>query len=74
MDISDEAIFLASLRDPDRFSEIVDRYQAAFIRKAKDILRDENDAYDAVQEAFVRIYSAAKQYRKMEGVAFKSWA
>src|SRR3989344_4941383 len=72
--ISDETVFLASLRDPERFSEIVDRYQTAFLRKAMEILGDENDAYDIVQEAFVRIYSAAKQYRKLEGVAFKSWA
>jgi RNA polymerase sigma-70 factor (ECF subfamily) len=72
--LTDEEVFLASLKDPEQFSEIVDRYQAAFIRKAKGILVDEEEAYDAVQEAFVRIYSAAKQYRKQEGAVFKSWA
>ena len=65
---------MASLRDPERFSEIVERYHTAFIRKAKGILGDEDDAYDVVQETFVRIYSAAKKYRKLEGIAFKSWA
>jgi len=74
VELSDEDIFLKSLTNPDTFSIIFDRYQQAFLRKAKDILKSEDDAYDAVQEAFVRIYSAAKQYRKMEGATFKSWA
>lgn len=72
--LSDEDVFIASLKEPELFSVIVDRYQAAFIRKAKDILKDEDEAYDAVQEAFVRMYTAAKQYRKQEGDSFKSWA
>jgi len=73
-ELSDEEVFLKALVNPDAFSIIFDRYQSAFLRKAKDILKSEEEAYDAVQEAFVRIYSAARQYRKMEGATFKSWA
>lgn len=72
--LSDDEVFVMSLKCPDLFSEIMDRYQAAFIRKAREILHDEEDAYDAVQEAFVRIYSAARTYRKQENASFKSWA
>lgn len=72
--LSDDEVFVMSLKCPDLFSEIMDRYQSAFIRKAKEILHDEEDAYDAVQEAFVRIYSAARTYRKQENASFKSWA
>jgi RNA polymerase sigma-70 factor (ECF subfamily) len=73
-EMSDEEIFLYSLSNPEAFSEIVDRYQPAFLRKAKDILKNEDDSYDATQEAFVRIYSAARKYRKQKGASFKSWA
>lgn len=74
MNLPDEEVFVASLRKPDLFEIIFDRYQVVFLRKAKEILNNEQDAYDAVQEAFVRIYSAARNYRKMEGISFKSWA
>jgi len=72
--MTDDEVFIASLRDPEQFGEIMNRYQAPFLRKAKEILKDEDEAYDAVQEAFVRIYSAAKKYRKQEGASFKAWA
>ncbi len=74
MPLTDDELFIGSLKQPELFSEIVDRYQQLFIRKAKEILGNEEDAYDATQEAFVRIYSAARQYRKQEGASFKSWA
>ena len=71
---SDEDILAASQDNPDSFAEIVDRYEEAFIRKAQAILRNEEDASDAVQEAFVRIYAAGGKFRKQEGATFKSWA
>lgn len=72
--MADEEVFIKSLKNPELFSIIFDRYQEPFLRKAKEILHNEQDAYDAVQEAYVRIYSAARQYRKLEGATFKSWA
>ncbi len=72
--LDDDAVFALALRNPEAFSEIVDRYQKAFLRKANLILKDEQNAYDIVQETFVRIYSKASQYKKQEGATFKSWA
>ncbi len=72
-ELPDEEVLALSLTNPDAFSTIVDRYQEAFIRKAKSILVNEEDAFDAVQETFVRIYSAAKRFKTQEGASFKSW-
>jgi RNA polymerase sigma-70 factor (ECF subfamily) len=44
------------------------------VRKAVSILRDEEDAHDAVQETFVRIYMASGRFVKKEGASFSSWA
>jgi RNA polymerase sigma factor (sigma-70 family) len=73
-DLSDDEVFIGSLRDPNLFEEVVRRYQEAFLHKAQGILRDEDDAYDAVQEAFVRIYSAARKYRAQQNASFRAWA
>lgn len=72
--ITDEEILAGSISDPDLFRVIVERYQAAFLRKAGAILRDENLAADATQEAFVKIYLAAARFKKVEGATFSSWA
>lgn len=72
---NDEAVLMHSVEnDPDAFEVIVDRYQKAFIRKALSILRNRTDAEDVVQETFVRIYSAGKRFKKVEGASFSSWA
>ena len=71
---SDADILTGSLKHPDLFEKIVDRYEKPFIRKALSILRNEDDAYDAVQETFVRIYSKADRFKKKEGASFGSWA
>lgn len=70
----DEEILLASLKKPALFKILVDRYQEAFIRKAQDILRQQEEAEDIVQETFVKIYWNGKKFKKMEGIEFKSWA
>jgi RNA polymerase sigma-70 factor (ECF subfamily) len=71
---SDEEVFIQSLQEPDMFAEVVDRYNRAFLRKAKEILKDEDEAYDAVQEAFVRMYASARKYRAQQNASFKAWA
>ncbi len=70
--LADEEVLFASINNPNLFSSIVERYQEAFLRKAKTIL-SEDDAYDAVQETFVRIYASAKKFTVQEGASFKSW-
>jgi len=44
------------------YGEIVNRYQAAIIRRAEQILRNPAAAEDAAQEAFVRAYSYLDSY------------
>ncbi|MFA6404414.1 MAG: RNA polymerase sigma factor [Candidatus Paceibacterota bacterium] len=71
---SDEALLDISIHKPEAFAELVDRYERAFMRKALSILGNEDDAYDAVQEAFVRMYAGAKKFKKLDGASLSSWA
>ena len=70
----DEEILAASLVKPAIFKVLVDRYQEAFLRKAGDILKSQEEAEDIVQETFVKIYLNGKKFKKVEGIEFKSWA
>jgi RNA polymerase sigma-70 factor (ECF subfamily) len=70
---SDEDILELALDQPMYFEVLVDRYQAAFLRKSRSILRNEQDAVDAVQDTFVKIYTKGKSFRKQEGAQFSSW-
>ena len=72
--IPDGDLLLLSVDKPELFAEIVDRYQRAFVRKATSILKSDDEAYDVVQDTFVRIYSAAKKFKQQEGAFFASWA
>ena len=72
--LKDEEILTASLEKPALFKVLVNRYQEAFIRKALGILKQQEEAEDIVQEAFVKIYFNGKKFKKMEGIEFKSWA
>ncbi len=73
-EMPDAELLALSVEKPSAFEEIVARYQRAFVRKAQSILRDDNEAYDAVQETFVRIYTAARKFKPQEGASFSSWA
>lgn len=72
--IPDEEILRQSLKDPSQFKILVDRYQEAFLRKARGIVREEEDAEDIVQNTFVKIYRYGGNFQKREGIQFKSWA
>jgi len=71
--IPDEVILARSADTPALFEVIVARYEDAFLRKAHTILRRKEDAEDAVQEAFVKIYLNARRFKVQEGASFKSW-
>ncbi|MEK7565144.1 MAG: RNA polymerase sigma factor [Patescibacteria group bacterium] len=73
-DAKDETILTASLRNPNLFGVLVDRYQDAFMRSAQRVVKTREDAEDIVQEAFTKIYKNAKKFKKQEGIEFKSWA
>jgi RNA polymerase sigma-70 factor (ECF subfamily) len=72
--LSDEEALRASRRDPDAFAVLLDRYEAAFLRKAKTIIYSPEDAEEVVQDAFTRIYLYADRYQPQEGASFSSWA
>lgn len=72
--LPDEEVLRCSLEDPSHFATLVDRYQAAFLRKALGIFRNPLEAEDAVQDTFLRIYKYGHKFKKEDGVAFKSWA
>ncbi|MBA3789236.1 RNA polymerase sigma factor [Patescibacteria group bacterium] len=73
-DASDEEVLHASRQDPDAFGVLVERYEEAFLRKARSILRTHEDAEEVVQDTFTRIYLYADRYQPQEGAVFTSWA
>lgn len=72
--LKDEDILYASQEKPALFRVIVARYEKPFLRKAKSIVRGDEDAEDVVQDAFTKIYFHAGKFKKMPGIEFKSWA
>lgn len=71
--LQDEELLRDSLKNPQLFSFIVDRYQEAFLRAALRVVRSKEEAEDIVQEAFTKIYMNAPKFQKQEGASFKSW-
>lgn len=71
---SDEELLERSVDEPGYFSALVDRYQKAFLRKADSILRSKDQADEAVQDAFVKIYKYAHTFRPTENGSFRAWA
>lgn len=73
-DLSDEEILQRSQKEPWIYAVLLDRYQAAFLRKARSIVRNELDAEEVVQDAFTKIYMNADKFEPQEGAKFSSWA
>ncbi len=71
--MQDEDLLRLSVGNPAVFGVLVDRYQAAFLRKAHRVLRNHEDAEDAVQEAFTKIYVNTARFQPQEGATFGSW-
>lgn len=71
---SDEELLHLSLSSPSAFSILVNKYQDAFLKKGRQILQNQEEAEDAVQEAFIKIYINVAGFRKKDGTSFKSWA
>ena len=70
----DEMVLAASLKRPEFFRILVTRYEEAFLRKARTVVRREEDVEDVVQETFVKIYKSGHTFEKRAGIEFKSWA
>jgi RNA polymerase sigma-70 factor (ECF subfamily) len=63
VEISDEALCQrVADRDEAAFDQLVERYQGRAYRLAWSILRDAEEARDASQEAFIRLYQAAASF------------
>lgn len=71
---SDEEVLAASLQIPAAFAILLNRYEAAFMRRALHILYSKEDAEEVVQDTFTRIYLYADRYAAQEGAQFSSWA
>jgi RNA polymerase sigma-70 factor (ECF subfamily) len=73
-EMTDEEVLLAARVNPDLFEVLVTRYEAAFLRKAKSIVWNQEDAEEVVQDTFTRIYLYADRYTPQAGAQFSSWA
>ncbi len=73
-DASDEEVLAHVTKNPDALGILVDRYEAAFLRKARSILWSPEEAEEAVQDVFTRIYVYADRFTPQDGASFSSWA
>ena len=71
---SDEELLALSVSHPSLFALLVRKYEEPFLRKAKGIVHEQEEAEDIVQEAFAKIYLNAGKFKKQEGASFSSWA
>jgi RNA polymerase sigma-70 factor, ECF subfamily len=72
--LTDEEVLVLSIKTPSYFRVIMNRYEAAFFRKARAILGPREEVADAVVETFSKIYLKADRFRPQPGASFKSWA
>lgn len=72
--LSDEEVLLRSAAQPWYFAVLIDRYEAAFVRKVRAIIRDPRDVEEVVQDAFTKIYMKGHTYSPQPGATFSSWA
>src|SRR3989344_6067186 len=70
----DEDILAFAQEDPAYFSMLVDKYNEPFLRMARGITHNLEEAEDIVQETFLKIYKNADSFKKQPGIQFKSWA
>ena len=73
-ELLDEEVLIRSQTQPWLFRVLVDRYQAAFLRKARSIVFNPLDAEEIVQDAFTKVYVHANKFSPQEGAKFSSWA
>lgn len=73
-ELSDEEVLIRSQAQPWLFRVLVDRYETAFLRKARSIIFNPLDAEEVVQDTFTKIYVSASKFAPQEGAKFSSWA
>lgn len=72
--LSDAEVLARSQKKPELFAVLVRRYEAPLLRRARTILKSPEDAEEAVQDAFTKMYLYADKYHTQEGASFSSWA
>ncbi len=72
--LSDAEVLARSRREPALFAVLVRRYEAPLLRRARTVLRSPEDAEEAVQDAFTKMYLYADRYEPQPGATFASWA
>ncbi len=72
--MSDEQLLIASITQPELFSELVGRYEKLFLNRITRMLGNKDEAEDIVQETFVKIYIQAKRFEDRGENSFRSWA
>ena len=72
-DAKDEEILSASITTPALFEILVNKYQNAFVRKARSIIGPREEVADVVMETFTKIYTNAGRFREVQGASFSSW-
>lgn len=72
--IPDAELLARSQKEPELFAILVRRYEAPLLRRARKILFSQEDAEEAVQDAFTKMYLYADKYHAQEGASFSSWA
>lgn len=73
-DLKDEEVLVRSRKEPWLFAVLLERYQEAFLRKARNIIHNEEDAEEIVQDAFTKVYLNAGRFEPQPGASFSSWA
>ena len=72
--LPDAELIARARKEPTLFAVLVRRYEAPLLRRARTILKSPEDAEEAVQDAFTKMYLYADKYRPQEGASFSSWA
>lgn len=71
--MSDSELLALSHKDPAKFSQLFDRHHRRFLAIARKALRNEDEAEDVVQEAFVKIYKYSAKFLQ-DGGDFTHWS
>lgn len=69
---TDNDLVLATLKNPDRYSDIIDRYESPIIRYIRRMIGDEHETNeDIAQEVFIKAYKSLHGYNPK--LKFSSW-
>ena len=70
---SDEELLSYARTKPELFALLVRKYEEPFLRRARLIVYNDQDAQDVVQETFLKIFVHADKFHHVDGATFRSW-